>query len=544
MNQDINILERFSTISFAPSALTSRNHSNKQSKKKPEIMKLSITSRRSIKKPHSLHTISKNILISNNRKYNSTPEIYEKNIITSIIFDDRKKIVSIFKNYLLWEETSEFFKRYYSRKESLSRIPKISSYYENYTLFSPIYFAFSLSLVKLMNRFAKRKKRYLEYLEDKEERESIIKENANEQYSRLIKPSQINTQMLQSTMIYKYQEEQTLTLSKISVENSQLSFSELINNTISDVYVKEEKIKSKKFILKKSINSNKEQNTNKVLPTSNKIIGVQIPKINLQGITKFITESNLNKNKRNTKQTQMITYTNSKTMSNNSINKQIRQHLTTTAKLYSNKTKAIINKDLQSKSNKVNFNVNVNLNVNFNININNNNNHNRQGMSNKLVLTSFKNNIRHKMLIAERNKNDLIIPKIIQNSGATHVKTKRFLDNDNNTQPLKLKNANQEIKLDSVLQGSSNIKAKRATVRHIDTDKGQLISNFKTKNLKHLTEIPKIFNGIYPLTTRGFDEKKGISGSVISRLINNNNLKSNTNAKKNKGQSILYQAKQ
>ena len=35
-----------------------------------------------------------------------------------------------FKNNLIWNETSEFLKRYYKKKETIERIPKISEYYE------------------------------------------------------------------------------------------------------------------------------------------------------------------------------------------------------------------------------------------------------------------------------------------------------------------------------------------------------------------------------------------------------------------------------
>ena len=61
-------------------------------------------------------------------------------IINSIIFDQRIHKVAVFKNNLLWDESSEFLKRYYKKKESTERIPKISEYYEKYTLFPPIYF--------------------------------------------------------------------------------------------------------------------------------------------------------------------------------------------------------------------------------------------------------------------------------------------------------------------------------------------------------------------------------------------------------------------
>lgn len=81
-------------------------------------------------------------------------------------------IVSIFKNYLLWDETSEFLKRFYNEAESLERIPNISQYYESYTLFAPVYFGLSATITLIMNEWTKNKKAYLEYIEDKEDEEN------------------------------------------------------------------------------------------------------------------------------------------------------------------------------------------------------------------------------------------------------------------------------------------------------------------------------------------------------------------------------------
>ena len=47
-------------------------------------------------------------MILNLKKYNITPEMYNKKIINDIIYDENKHIVSQFKNYLLWDENSDF----------------------------------------------------------------------------------------------------------------------------------------------------------------------------------------------------------------------------------------------------------------------------------------------------------------------------------------------------------------------------------------------------------------------------------------------------
>ena len=120
------------------------------------------------------------IITKNLQKYSANAKKYNTNIINSIIFDKRSHIVAVFKNYLLWDETAEFLKRYYKSKESKSRLPNISEYYEKYTLFSCNYFGSEGSIVIIMNKFIKRKKQYMKYLEEKEGQEERRKKEANE----------------------------------------------------------------------------------------------------------------------------------------------------------------------------------------------------------------------------------------------------------------------------------------------------------------------------------------------------------------------------
>ena len=123
---------------------------------------------------------SKNIIIYNNlKKYNASINKYNKYIINAIIFDHRIHIVAVFKNYLLWDETSEFLKRYYKKKDNKARLPKIAEYYQKYTLFTPNYFGYEGLVVIIMVKYMKRKKKYLKYLEDKEDEDNNSKNKKN-----------------------------------------------------------------------------------------------------------------------------------------------------------------------------------------------------------------------------------------------------------------------------------------------------------------------------------------------------------------------------
>ena len=154
---------------------TYNNYSKSLTEKKLSILK-NITKKNSSLKENSnfYSTINSpfniNTLIKTNlKKYTTITQKYHIFIINSIIFDQRIHKVAVFKNNLLWDESSEFLKRFYKIKESIERIPKISEYYENYTLFPPVYFGLEGLILIIMNKWTKRKKKYLEYLEDHEE---------------------------------------------------------------------------------------------------------------------------------------------------------------------------------------------------------------------------------------------------------------------------------------------------------------------------------------------------------------------------------------
>ena len=175
-----NILNKGKMIlnSAKMTSLNSRNQSNTKYTKTTKIIK-SNNSKEKIKKTKKTIVNNKNSkisqkkillnaekeMISNLKKYNMTIETYNKKVITDIIYDERKHIVSVFKNYLLWDEMSDFLKRFYYKHESKNRLPKINHYYEKYTLFPPVYFPLE-DVIKIMLKNVKRKKKYLEMIEE------------------------------------------------------------------------------------------------------------------------------------------------------------------------------------------------------------------------------------------------------------------------------------------------------------------------------------------------------------------------------------------
>ena len=126
------------------------------------------------------------------KKYNLSENEYNKKIINDIIYDEKKHIVSVLKDYII--EDGGF----YYKHESINRLPKITGYYEKYTLFSPIYFHME-DIVKIMLKNVKKKKKYLEMIEENEDLE-LNENNENLEFTHLINPSDISDNTLTFTI--------------------------------------------------------------------------------------------------------------------------------------------------------------------------------------------------------------------------------------------------------------------------------------------------------------------------------------------------------
>jgi hypothetical protein len=58
------------------------------------------------------------IKINLNKKYLTSKEYYNAKIINDIIYNEQTHIVSVFKDYLIYDDISEFLKRFYLKIEA------------------------------------------------------------------------------------------------------------------------------------------------------------------------------------------------------------------------------------------------------------------------------------------------------------------------------------------------------------------------------------------------------------------------------------------
>ena len=69
----------------------------------------------------------------------TSKEYYNTKIINDIIYNEQTNIVSVFKDYLIFDDVSEFLKRYYKKNESVSRLPKVITFDDTYSKVFPNY---------------------------------------------------------------------------------------------------------------------------------------------------------------------------------------------------------------------------------------------------------------------------------------------------------------------------------------------------------------------------------------------------------------------
>ena len=239
------VKDKLSLYSAKVSNLNSRNQSNAKCTKTNKIIKQNIITNMNTnqkeKEKNYINCNTKNLsrgkskknkknfpllllqlkkkMSTNLLKYNSTEDSYNIKVINDIIYDEKKHIVSLFRNFLLWDETSDFLKRFYYRIESVDRLPRITGYYERYTLFSPVYFCLD-DVVKIMLKNVKKKKKYLEMIEENEDNlyNSNNDKNSVKEFNYIINPKEINSSSLM-----------------ISVYNNNVTAMNKTNNSLKDL---------------------------------------------------------------------------------------------------------------------------------------------------------------------------------------------------------------------------------------------------------------------------------------------------------------------
>ena len=73
------------------------------------------------------------------KKYLTSRKYYNIKVINDIIYNECSNIVSSFKDFLIYDDFSEFLKRPYTTEEAVERMPRIIEFYEQYSKVFPNY---------------------------------------------------------------------------------------------------------------------------------------------------------------------------------------------------------------------------------------------------------------------------------------------------------------------------------------------------------------------------------------------------------------------
>ena len=444
-----------------------------------------------------------NVMKWNLEKYNTTPLFYQKFQILLLMENANTHLVSIFKDYLLYDDSTEFFKEYYIKKEIYPRLKTIYDYYESSSYLFPNYTAINEG--KYIYRNIIRKQKLIDYLEDLEDKKKEKEEKKNLKKKKKLKNQTQNEQSSScievfDTKIYENIRKETENDSKINelfcvgTKNSNNdcdSFASILK--LTEELKEKEKDSQKKNIQNKEISNKTNKETNSII---NKNINNNNKKIiyNLDNLNK--TEGKIYVSRR------VSLNQNTKVYNKKTINKGVK-NLNINNFINNNNSGLIVrNFNLTDRNKNINK-LNIDTSKSNDFIKNNQNNFN----SNKNIKNNYK-------------KNNIIINIINSNKNNNYNSTNNYFSNYTNTNTNTNENNNQNNHL--YFNNLSNTK----------TNENK--SNFNTNSNPRInTENNKSKNNI---TIGGRLNSKGILTKPQSSNRNHNN--NSKNIQKNKTKQI------
>ena len=115
------------------------------------------------------------------KKYSSGDFSYNKICINNLVFNDTCLVVARFKDFLIYDDNTDFLRRFYPKKDRVQRLKKILSFYEKYSKIFPNYLV--LKENKYLYRNIRKKQKMIDAFneikrEEKENRKKL-KNNQN-----------------------------------------------------------------------------------------------------------------------------------------------------------------------------------------------------------------------------------------------------------------------------------------------------------------------------------------------------------------------------
>ena len=250
------------------------------------------------------------------KKYTSGKFSYSKISVNHLIYSDTCEIVARFKDFLIYDDNTEFIRRFYPAEEANPRLKKILIFYETYSKIFPNYLV--LKENKYLYRNIRKKQKMINAINEikKEEKENKKKlgiksekndENfkKNELFTKKIKDEIKIFQKNLCGKIYKnsfdtdnQNEEDTLLINNNSISISILNWKEFEKNNFDKINEKENNKDIDSFITNKT-----NESITKMLSilNDNKIYIRDLPKIFMENknLDQNVKKQNIKINKKN-----------------------------------------------------------------------------------------------------------------------------------------------------------------------------------------------------------------------------------------------------
>ena len=193
-------------------------------------------------------------------KYNPK-RIYNELIMYTLLFNKNTHLVSVFKDYMIYDYVDEFFKRFYTNVETFERLPKFAMFYKNYLTFfcQPCFSDFHYNALIQKNREKKAEIFYNKNFRDNNkescEDEGLIEDTDDEEEEPVLEKSKIEKTIFNETVKKKIEQYSPINNSMALPESETR-----LKNDQSGLLISFENESSLKSILKNMINKKKIKN--------------------------------------------------------------------------------------------------------------------------------------------------------------------------------------------------------------------------------------------------------------------------------------------
>ena len=427
----------------------------------------------------NIFTISKKILY---HKYSKFEYSFSLLCTNNLIFNEKCRIVARFKDFLVLDDSTEFLRRFYSKKELKTRLKKIFNFYESYCKIFPNYMILPESQF-LYRNIRKKQKMIDAFNEIKKEEEE------NRKHLKLGLVDE-NLKNKEQNVVFTKKIQESIDRYHPSVSNllSNTFMSDINNNNLNN------EINSEKNIFSISLNSQRPLNfldfDKFFIPEKNSFLEND----------KNINDNTINSQNSIFKIVQILNNNNINDFNNNSKNKNEKNNI-----IYNT-----INK-IEYKNHISQFNSKKIIKKNININ---NNNHNITIKHNtKKLLNNNNHNNNYNTINSNSNKN-ININKINNINNSNNKKQKQE-NNNKNTKKHKFISHKQTVSVPlaaNMLNNNDNISEEKNTIKIINNINNIIINDDKNKTINN-GMIININNNYFQLK-----DPKNINNKLMKRV--------------------------